>query len=243
MWVLFLFLLPLATGAATVFIVSRTEGTRLEIRGLVGPFFVSVSFIFGLLVSLVTSDVWQSISRANLLVSQEAAALRAVLHLADADRTGEATKRVRPLVDAFVRFELTHKNADLLSHGDDVRQLEEASRGLHQFVGDPSSFGGDSVLRSNMISKLEAVREMRFQRLAVTTDRVASAKLALLFVTGFLTQIAICMVHAGNLRPMIAAMSLFSLSFGVFVVALDFFQSHTANIGLVSWRALELAVQ
>lgn len=243
LWSLFLFVLPLAMGAATVAILMRAEGTRFEIRGVVAPYFVSVSFVFCLLASLVTSDVWSSIGKMTQLVDQEGAALRAMMRSAQADPSGESLSRMRPLVQEFIRLELAYRGADLRSARENSREVEELSVGVYAHIADPRSFGGDNVLRANALSKFEAVREARFQRLALATDRVAAAKMALLLVTGFLTQIAIAMVHAGARRPMIAAMALFSVTFSLLLGALDFFQTHRGSFDLVSWHALELALR
>ena len=243
MWSLFLFVLPLATGALTVLLLWLAEGTRFQIRGVVGPFFVSVSFVFGLLASLVTSDVWASINRATLLVDQEAGALRSVLRIAESDPFGEAIRFIRPRLEEFVAIELKNRDARLESAGAPAQRLENLSRDIYAYIANPKSFGGDPVMRGNLLTRFEAMRDARFQRLAITSDHISDAKLALVLMTGFLTQIAIAMVHAGSMRPKIASLVLFSLTCSVFLVSVDYFQTHQTGFDLVSWRALEAALR
>jgi len=71
---------------------------------------------------------------------------------------------------------------------------------------------------------IDNLRDARLERLQLNERHLSSTKLLALLIFGALTQAAIALCHAGNVRASIATVMLFSLASSVsiyFITALD----------------------
>jgi len=202
--------LPLFAGVLTVAGFNYLDRTRFQVRGIVGPYFAALALMFGLFASLTAGDVWQRISRANTLVNAEVNSLRSVLRLADAMEIHR--QDIRRLVDQHINeveeSEFRHI-ASTVPASPDLQGL----RALYHIGVNPANFNGNTPVQSEFLHALEQVRSAHMERLDVRQSHLATTKLVIIFMFGVLTQFAIALCHAGNVRATWASVMLFSIAF------------------------------
>ena len=229
---LYIAAMPIISGMSVCASFFYLDQTRFAVRGVVGPFFTSLALMFGLFASLVASEEWQKVSRANLLIQNEVSALRSLIRIAEA--VG-ADKEVRPLVSDYLHEVKTNEEAFFTSGRPDAltpRPLLSV-RQLFKFAAS-DNWRGNEGMRSAFIAAVEKARSFWLERQELRKSHVARRKFAVIFFFGLLTQVAIALCHAGNQRAINATVMLFSLGFAaamVMLVALDdpYGASHLIN--------------
>jgi hypothetical protein len=201
-------LLPLILGAVVTIGFYVIDRTRFIAKGVVGPYFASVALLFALFSSSMTTEVWQKVARANSLLTQEANSARTLLRISEPLRPGAEV--VRNAVFIFLKQIQAQEIAESVSPADDAAP---PTAELYRIAADANVFENHAAANTAFYNALEVVRSSWFERHQLRKSRLAREKFFILFLFGFLTQIAIALCHAGNARATAATVMLFSLSF------------------------------
>ncbi len=157
----------------------------------------------------MAKEAWDKLSRIEVIITTETNALRSMLRVAEA-------------VDPFGRFDIDRKVTRYVS---EVREKEyninvteenllksKSLQYLYNMVAREDVFP-DSVLKSHFLSSVETLHSARLERLSLQMHRISVTKVFILFLFGFLTQVAIALTHAGNSHAILASVMLFSIAF------------------------------
>lgn len=188
-----------------------------KLRGIVGPFFVSVSLFFGFFLTFLAADVWERKSQAAHIVRAERDALTALLALAavNQQQAAKLNADVAEYAEAVVQNEWRQMRSQ--------QSAPDAADRLDRLLASVAS-GADRyapAVHSAMLQKALAVRDLRANRLSLSQDKAESLKWLSVLVLAFLTQIAIAAVHLESSIPQRAALMVFTLAavFAICVVA------------------------
>ncbi|WP_287421439.1 hypothetical protein [Reinekea sp.] len=211
---------PIITGILATYFVIALAGTRFEIKGVVGPYFGALAIMFGLFASLMAGDTWRETAKAKSLVAQEFNALSAINSLSDS--YGEGAARIRELTKRYAEQDIA---TDKLQTTKDQITFTElpALVDLQSFIINDES--GTAFLKSRLFLHIDALRDLRLQRLEIKRNHSGPRKLAMLILLGTLTQIAIAMCHAGNKSAAMYTVGLFTLAFGLVIHFVTVFDS------------------
>jgi len=199
-------LLPLILGATVTIGFYFIDKTRFIVKGVVGPYFASVALLFALFSSFLTTEVWQKVARANSLLTQEVNSARSLLRISEP--LGPAAEVVRNAVTSFLKQIEAQEIAESASLSN---AAAPPTAELYRIATNPDV--GNIAANMAFFNAVEAVRSSWFERHQLRNSHVAREKYLILFLFGFLTQIAIALCHAGNPRATAATVMLFSLSF------------------------------
>jgi hypothetical protein len=205
-----LFAFYLATAALMVWLSFRSplSGHVQSFKGVVGPFFGSVSIIFGLLVAFLSNDIWDRNKQAERVVLTESDTLVALYSLSIA--SGSDSKALRSSIrgyasavaeDEWPRLQLQERSA----------KTDAALNALLREVALPGTSKDSSVQRTmlDMVLKIRAAHE---DRLEISNDRTAVTKWGAVLLLALITQLAIAVVHLEKPRSQAVALFIFTLA-------------------------------
>jgi hypothetical protein len=109
-------------------------------------------------------------------------------------------------------------------------------RALYHIGVNPANFNGNTPVQSEFLHALEQVRSAHMERLDVRQSHLATTKLVIIFMFGVLTQFAIALCHAGNVRATWASVMLFSIAFAATMWVLTAFEDPQKFATLISDR-------
>jgi hypothetical protein len=185
------------------------------LKGIVGPFFTSVTVIFGLLVGFIAGDVWQRRAEALQIVRAEADALLSLYYLTPETDPDAATIRnlIRVYAESVIRQEWLRMHV-----GQGAPETGAALSVLFQGILYRSTQGtiSPAIERARIDTALR-LRTIRANRLSLADDRTDELKWATLLLLAVVAQLAIAVVHLERQRPQIGALAIFS---GAVVIAL-----------------------
>lgn len=182
-------------------------------RGIVAPYFVAVSTLFGLFAAILVNDVWQGATFAKRAVLMEASAVRD-LHLMARAAGIEAALSVK--LRAYVTAASLEKPASAainVQRG----ETEKAYEALLQEVR--AQIHLDSATRTALMTGSRDLLRAHEERLHYATDFTAPIKWVAILVFGAITQIALMLVHLESRGPMRMAVGLFTVAF-IFCLAI-----------------------
>jgi len=186
-------------------------------RGIVGPFFVSISVLFALFLTFLAADVWDRKTRASHVVQSERDALAGLVALARTSpvTAGAITDAVESYVNSAIQDEWRHMRNQKSS----PQTAERMDRLLHTVATASSSYA--AAVHGAMLQKAVDVGEARASRIALSHDRAETLKWLAVIVLALLTQLALAAVHLDKTAPQRLALALFSVSavFAICVVA------------------------
>jgi len=184
-------------------------------KGVVGPFFTSVTVIFGLLAGFVAGDVWRRSAEAGRVVCAEANDLLALYWLTPETDRDAAT--IRSLIRAYVESVL-RQEWPRMHDGEGAPDTEAALGALLKQILNRSEQGSISqaIDRTRLDAAL-ALRTTRADRLLLAGDRTDELKWATILLLAVVAQLAIAVVHLERRYPQIGALAIFS---GAVVIAL-----------------------
>jgi hypothetical protein len=184
-------------------------------KGIVGPFFTSVTVIFALLAAFIANDVWHRNTEASQVVRAEADALLALYHLTPETAPDAAAvyNRIRAYTESVIRQEWPQMHV-----GEGAPETQAALDALFQAILGRSARGtvNPAVERASIDTVLK-LRTIHANRLSLAADRTDELKWATLLILGAIAQLSIAAVHLERPRPQIAALAMFS---GAVVIAL-----------------------
>jgi hypothetical protein len=185
-------------------------------KGIVGPFFTSVTVIFALLAAFIANDVWRRNAEAAQVVRAEADALLNLYYLTPRTAPGAAAvyNRIRAYIESVIRQEWPRMNV-----GDDAPETEAALDALFEEILSRSARSiFNSAVERARIDLIIKLRTIHANRLSIATDRTDEIKWATLLILAVMAQLAIAAVHLERPRPQIAVLTIFS---GAVVIALS----------------------
>ena len=208
-----------ATGIAIHWLAFHSPASRwtLSFNGVVGPFFVSVILIFGLLHSFVAREIWQRNGEAAQVVRAEGDALRVLSHLTP--ESEPAAARIQDLIRAYAQSVIADEWPQMQQGKGGVGSETAFASLLTAIVDAPVSRSNTPAVQRARIDIVLKLHTLRGTRLAIAGDTTDDIKWATLLVLGLVAQIAIAAVHLETPRPQIAALAIFSTAA---IIALGF---------------------
>ncbi len=201
--------LPMFLGVGVCTAFWLLDRSPVSVRGVSPSYISAVALLFSLYGGLMAKEAWDKLSRIEVIITTETNALRSMLRIAEA-------------VDPFGRFDIDRKVTRYVS---EVREKEyninvteenllksKSLQYLYNMVAREDVFP-DSVLKSHFLSSVETLHSARLERLSLQMHRISVTKVFILFLFGFLTQVAIALTHAGNSHAILASVMLFSIAF------------------------------
>ena len=192
----------------------RARAFKAVSPGMLPP----LGILFALLAAFIASQVWSDLDRANVAVTREASALRAVVLLAGSF-PGETEARLRELIHRQIEDAVTREWPDMARQRASLtiapRPLAEALQLTLALT--PATPGQIDAQREIAVS-LENALDARRQRIIVSHARVNSVKWACLFAEAVCTLIAIAMVHSDNRTTAAIALTLFATGVAIALV-------------------------
>jgi hypothetical protein len=177
-------------------------------KGIVGPFFTSVTVIFALLAAFIANDVWRRDAEASQVVRAEADALLGLYYLTPDTAPDAAT--VHNLIRAYVEL-VIRREWPRMSNGEGTPEAEAALDALFREVLGRSAQGtGNSIVERARIDIALKLRTLHASRLSLAADRTDELKWAILLLLGVVAQLSIAVVHLDRPRPQIGALAIFS---------------------------------
>jgi hypothetical protein len=236
-------LLPMLMGLGVIFFERTYTKWKHSARGISPSYFASVALLFALFASLIFSEVWGKITKTNALMTQQANSLRALLRLTEP--LGPDSIRVSNAVKNYIqKLKEQEVNDDMLAQsGFSVYKQQSFTKKtfqeFYEIASDTSLFKGFNPLHNAFYSELESVREAWFERRELRKQHIPSTKIAVLFIFGFFTQLAIAFSHIGNNNATRATVMLFSLAFATSIALLAYIDNPHQTSYLVSTGVLD----
>lgn len=206
--------IPVISGLVIIFLASRLDSSRYQVRGVVGPYFGALALLFGLFASLTANESWNHIDKANAMVSVEVDALDGILEFS---RMLGKHEKLEKLVADYIAEE-GRLHGDVRDEEQKILKATNTIHDLYVYALDRDNFTPENVIiQSNLIRLLETLRVARLERQDVLRKSLSETKILALLILGALTQAAIALCHAGNVRASMASVLLFSVAFSVTV--------------------------
>ena len=205
-----LFAFYLATAALLVWLSFRSPLSKhvQSFKGVVAPFFGSVSIIFGLLVAFLSNDIWDRNKQAERVVQTESDTLVALYSLSIASGSDSTALRssIRGYASAVAEDEWPRLKLQERS-----TRTDAALDALLREVALPGTSKDVGIQRTmlDMVLKIRAAHE---DRLELSNDRTAVTKWGAVLLLALITQLAIAAVHLEKPRPQAAALFIFTLA-------------------------------
>lgn len=212
---LFVCILPLLLGFGVIHLAtlySRFTSTSLS-SGLID----AVAVMFALFASLLFSELWVKNSRINELMMKQATSLRALLRMTEP--LGDGSERINAAVKSYIQ-KIKQEETDDIKLGDSrerVYQKDSFSsrtvKELYFLAADTALFRNNIALQTAFYAKLEDLRESWFERKELRKSQILPAKIFLLFIFGFFTQLAIAISQVDSYKAMRDSELIFSCAF------------------------------
>jgi hypothetical protein len=181
-----------------------------SLAGIVPPFIGVVGILFGLLTGFLANDIGDRNKQAARAVLSEANALHDAFTLSIASYSDMTT--IRTALRNYTQSALQEEWPQIYEMGR-VGKTEAAFEDLLREVSNPGipRVAGQAV-HSALMSAVSRVGIARSERLAIAGDETNRIKWITVFVLGFLTQVAVGLVHLEKPRAQGAALTLFSIA-------------------------------
>lgn len=188
-----------------------------QCKGIVAPYFTAISILFGLFAALLAGDVWQKTNNAKWAVQAEAHAVHALAHLARAHGVDDVVlPKLRSYVETASR-EQPHSTELRSQHA----ATETAYRGLLTTLAQLPP----SDARSSLLTAAHEILRAHDSRIYVASDMTPPLKWLSIVIFGFLTQVALLLVHPGNRHAGRVAVALFTVAFSFCLLVVAFFDA------------------
>lgn len=188
-------------------------------RGIVAPYFASVSILFGLFAALLVNDVWQKANAAKHAVQIESDTVLVLAHLA---RANGVDALVIPRLKAYAAAASAE---DPYSTGIAGTRNETGKAYLELLTTISQASGLDGPVRATMLTATRELLRAHDDRLNLANDFTAPIKWFAILVFGAITQIALLLVHVDNRRAMRVAVGLFTVAFSFCLVIVAIFDA------------------
>lgn len=188
-------------------------------RGVVAPYFSSVSILFGLFAALLVNDVWQKANAAKNAVHAES---DTILVLAQYARASSIEGVVIPHLRAYIAAASAEDpySANIAGTRNETDKIY-----LELLTTLSQAYGLDAPVRGAMLTTARELLRAHDDRLNFANDLTAPIKWFAILVFGAITQIALLLVHVGNQRAMRAAVGLFTVAFSFCLLVVAVFDA------------------
>jgi hypothetical protein len=138
------------------------DASRFAVRGIVGPYFAAVALLFALFASLLATEVWQKISRANLLLNTETSALQAAVLLGDSVAPGDdrVQRAAAEYAREVARTDREPTGPDQIMHDGVAARL----RLLYAIAADTALFAHHPSQQTAFVATIENARAAHLER-------------------------------------------------------------------------------
>lgn len=229
--------IPILSGVVVLYLAFMLDDSRFQVRGIVGPYFGTIALLFGLFASLTAHESWQRIAKINGMVSIEAEALNGIHEVGiELDKGAE----VKTLILEYIEGERDHQ----ASYADSGLHIVKSSEAIHSLyaLGFQEDFfeGKPLAIQGYFFRLLDNLRTARLERQEIYKRHLSGTKVLALLILGVLTQTAIALCHAGQVRASIAGVMLFSLAFAVsiyFITMFDHPETLSRMIDMETYRS------
>lgn len=183
-------------------------------QGVVAPFFASVATLFGISVGFMGADIWQRTERAQQAVLQEASTINLLTHFASA--LGPDEQSVTVPVCAYAKAVVQQEWTAMVEEGQASPATEATLDHLMLLLVSPELTAQvDAPLRREMLNAANQIRQYRVTRIQLSGSHSNTGKWLLLLFLGFMTQVAISVVHLDKPRAQALALSIFTTAMAV----------------------------
>lgn len=207
----------LATGAGLwgVFQHRRLLPFWQKCTCIVPPYVSIFAALFGLSVGFMGADIWQRIERAQQAALQETNQLNYLLRLAEV--VGPTGQPVIAPICAYAKAVIQEEWPVMLLSGKASPVAESAlDRLLSLLTASASTAPIDATVRREMLNTVSQVRKYRTDRIQLSSNYSHFGKWVMVLFLGFMTQVAIGMVHLD--KPYARAVTLFVFTVAMAVV-------------------------
>jgi hypothetical protein len=211
----------LVTGAGlwSVFQYPRLVPFWRKCTGIVPPYVSIFATLFGLSVSFMGADIWQRTERAQQAVLQETSQLNYLLRFAEA--IGAAGQPITAPVCAYAQAVVQEEWPVMLLSGEASPVAEAALNRLLSLLT-TSEFTAqiDATVRREMLNAVNQVREYRVDRIQLSNTYSHFGKWEMVIFLGFMTQIAIGVVHLDKPHARAVTLFIFTMAMAVTLILL-----------------------
>lgn len=198
-WVIYAVVKLLAVG-------ERAKAFKSISAGMLPP----LGVVYGLLVTIIASQVWTDIEKANTAVYREASALSTTVFLA-ASFPGEPEASIRSLIRRHIHDAVTHEWPIMAHH---TAMLKISSQPLAEALQltltlKPHS-EGQITAQNALVTALEEALDARRQRIVISLSDINWITWLCLIMQAMCTLTAIAMIHCGNHTASTSAMGIFA---------------------------------
>ena len=206
-WVIYSIVKGLAVG-------ERAKAFMSISGGMLPP----LGVVYGLFVTIVASQVWADVDKANTAVYREASALSTVVFLA-ASFPAEPETRIRTLVRRHIHEAVTQEWPMMAQHTANLKVTSQPlAEALQLILTVTPHSEGQTAAQNAIVTALENALDARRQRIVVSLSDVNWVKWVCLILQAVCTLLAIAMIHCGNRIASISAMGIFATGVAVSVL-------------------------
>ena len=188
-------------------------------KGVVGPYFNAIAIVFGLYAALMASDAWQKDSQARRVVSNE---VNAAWMISQTARALDVSAYVLPKLKAYVELSGNEREGSRTINADRDK-TEKAFAELLNALAHAPNLG--SATRALLISESHTMMRAHDDRAYLADRETMPYKRLAIIIFGFLTQIAIMLVHVGYRRATRVSVALFTVTFSACLMFAAIFDS------------------
>jgi hypothetical protein len=214
-------LLPILVCVALLWLEAKGPLSKAirDSKGLVGPYFTSVSILFGLFAALLANDVWQKANAAKAAVQAEADSLHILAHLARAHGVDDV---VLPKLRAYAKAASAEQ-----PHSPDIDKQRDATGNAYLDLLTTLSqlHPPDAAVRNSNQTAARELLRAHDSRFYLASDITAPVKWSAILIFGCITQVALLLVHAGNTRASRIAVILFTMAFSFCLIVVAIFDA------------------
>ena len=206
-WVIYIVVKLLATG-------ERAKAFKSISAGMLPP----LGVVYGLFVTIIASQVWANIDKANTAVYREASALSTTVFLA-ASFPGETEARIRTLIRRHIHEAVTHEWPIMAHH---TAMLKISSQPLTEALQltltlKPRS-EGQITAQNAIVTALGEALDARRQRIVISLSDIGWITWMCLIMQAICTLLVIAMIHCGSRTASVSAMGIFATGVSVSVL-------------------------
>jgi len=181
----------------------------LSFSGVVAPFFGSLSVLLALLTGFVASDTWERQKQASRVLQSESDHVLGVFDLSIA--ASPDMSKIRRALATYVNSVLKDE-FPAMARSETSSDTAAALAYLLQEVAQPRiAEEAGSATQAALLSSVLKIRSDRGERLSLNLHRTDDTKWLVLIILGFITQIALAIVHLDKPRAQIAALGIFTM--------------------------------
>ncbi|MGR8999522.1 MAG: bestrophin-like domain [Gammaproteobacteria bacterium] len=207
------------TGVIYVIVAIFAAGERAKaFKSISAGMLPPLGVMYGLFVTIIASQVWANIDKANTAVYREASALSTTVFLA-ASFPGEPEERIRTLIRRHIHDAVTHEWPIMAYH---TAKLKISSQPLAEALQltlrlKPRS-EGQTTAQKAIVNALEDALDARRQRIVISLSDINWITWMCLIMQAICTLMAIAMIHCGNRIASTSAMGIFATGVSVSVL-------------------------